>query len=129
VRLDGDALRFGQGLEREVPELVARRLVRPMLERHGLDLAAVAEWSLHQGGRPLLERFGDADVLGLSLAQRRRSLELFERYGNLSTASALVVLDSFMHAAEPATPGTKGMVVAFGAGYYMAALLYEWEAP
>lgn len=129
VRLDGDALRFGQGLEREVPELVARRLVRPMLERNGLDVAAVAEWSLHQGGRPLLERFGDAGVLGLSDAQRCRSLELFERHGNLSIASALVVLDSFMHAAEPATPGTKGMVVSFGAGYYMAALLYEWEAP
>jgi predicted naringenin-chalcone synthase len=129
VRLDAGALRFGQGLEREVPELVAARLVRPMLARHGLDVAAIAEWSLHQGGRPLLERFGEGEVLGLSPAQRRRSLELFERYGNLSAASSLVVLDSFMNAAEPAKPGTKGMVVAFGAGYYMAALLYEWEAP
>lgn len=129
VQLDAGGLRFGQGLEREVPELVARRLVRPMLVRHGLDVAEVAEWSLHQGGRPLLERFGDPALLGLSDAQRCRSLALFERYGNLSAASSLVVLDSFLNAREPAAPGTKGMVVSFGAGYYMAALLYEWEAP
>lgn len=131
VRLREGSLRFDQGLEHEVPALVARRVVRPMLERNGLDVAEVDEWALHQGGRPLLERFGDPAVLGLSEAQRRRSLELFSRYGNLSAASCLFVLDSFLRdaAITAPKPGRKGMIVGFGAGYYLGALLYEWEAP
>jgi predicted naringenin-chalcone synthase len=129
VRMSEGSLRLTQDLEADVPGMVAQRVIRPMLARHGLAVADVDEWALHQGGRPLLDRFGDPDILGLSEQQRARALELFSRYGNLSAPSWMFVLDSFLHDSAGAVPGRKGMIVAFGAGFYVGAALYEWEAP
>jgi predicted naringenin-chalcone synthase len=129
VRMSEGSLRLTQDLEADVPGVVAQRVIRPMLERHGLAVADIDEWALHQGGRPLLDRFADPDVLGLSEPQRARALELFARYGNLSAPSWMFVLDSFLRDEASAKPGRKGMIVAFGAGFYLGAALYEWEAP
>jgi predicted naringenin-chalcone synthase len=128
VRMREGSLRLTQELEADVPNVVARRVIRPMLARHGLTVADVDEWALHQGGRPLLDRFGDPDTLGLSERQRASSLELFSRHGNLSAPSWMFVLDDFLRD-ETNKPGRKGMIVAFGAGLYLGAALYEWEAP
>ena len=54
-------------------------------------------------------------------------MELFYQYGNLSAPSCLFVLESFFNdQAYEQKKGKKGMVVGFGAGYYLAAFLYEW---
>ncbi len=127
VRMEGGHLLLGKELRDELPEAVSRRLVRPMLEERGLRPAQIDEWSLHQGGLPILSRFAAPEALGLSEEQLAASRELFLEYGNFSAPSCLFVLDRFFRqAASGARPGRRGVVVSFGAGYYLGALLYEW---
>lgn len=127
VRMEGGQLLLGKELRDEMPETVSKRLVRPMLEQHGLEVADVEEWSIHQGGLPILSRFASPEALGLSEEKLAPSRELFLEYGNFSAPSCLFVLDRFFkEAAAQAKPGRRGAVVSFGAGYYLGAMLYEW---
>jgi predicted naringenin-chalcone synthase len=118
---------LSKGLELDVPRLVADRLVRPLLAEHGMTASDVHEWALHQGGRAMLDRFADPDTLGLSPAQLQRASDLFHRYGNFSGPSCMFVLDSFFREDASDKHGRRGMLLAFGAGIYMSAALYEWE--
>jgi 3-oxoacyl-[acyl-carrier-protein] synthase III len=51
---------------------------------------------------------------------------MFEDHGNVSAPSCFMVLDSFFRTG-PAEANTLGIVVEFGAGYYLASMLYRWE--
>jgi predicted naringenin-chalcone synthase len=106
-----------------MPELVASESIRPLLVKHGLITHDVRDWAIHQGGLPLLRKFGRPDILGLSDAQLADSVDTFEEYGNLSSASCLFTLRRQFE--RPTPHGTKGMAVAFGAGYYFGSMLYE----
>ena len=106
-----------------MPDLVASESVRPMLARHGLATRDVRDWAIHQGGLPVLRQFGRSDILGLSEAQLADSASTFEENGNLSSASCLFTLRRQFE--RPTPNGTKGMAVAFGAGYYFGSMLYE----
>jgi predicted naringenin-chalcone synthase len=126
----GDALtmrngRFlvGDKVRETMPELVASESVRPQLAAHGLATRDVRDWAIHQGGLPVLRQFGRDDVLGLTGAQLADSVATFEEHGNLSSASCLFTLRRQFERGAPA--GTRGMAVAFGAGYYFGSLLYE----
>jgi predicted naringenin-chalcone synthase len=59
----------------------------------------------------------------LTAAQLADSADTFEEFGNLSSASCLFTLRRQFE--RPTRDATKGMVVAFGAGYYFGSLLYE----
>lgn len=132
VHMEGGRLLLGKDLKDAMPEAASSRLVRPMLARHGLCVGAIDEWSIHQGGLPILARFSEEATLGLPAEKLARSRELFLRYGNFSAPSCLFVLQSFFEegrAAPAARAGRRGVVLSFGAGYYLGALLYEWVAP
>jgi predicted naringenin-chalcone synthase len=126
IKMKGEYFLVGNGIKDVMPRLASEKLIKPLLESHGIEKEEIEEWSIHQGGIPILEAFKSPDVLGLSDEQIARSRKLFERYGNFSTPSSLMVLESFFNDTER-EKGTKGMVVAYGAGYYIGALLYEWE--
>jgi len=119
---DGHFL-VGDGVDGTLPELVASESVRPMLSRNGLCAADVRDWAIHQGGLPVLRAFARPDILGLSDTQLADSVDTFEEYGNLSSASCLFTLRRQFE--RPTPDGTKGMAVAFGAGYYFGSMLYE----
>ena len=113
----------GEDVCKTVPRLVASECVRPLLARHHLDVCDVRDWAVHQGGMPVLMKFKDPEVLGLSAVQLADSTETFEEFGNLSSASCLFTLKRQFD--RPSQEATRGMVVAFGAGYYFGSLLYE----
>lgn len=127
VRMEGGHLILADDLKDEMPQMITKRLIRPMLERNGLNPSLIDEWSLHQGGLPILMNFGEPETLALTPAQMQRSIELFQRYGNFSAPSCLFVLDSFFNEESAGKNGKKGMMVSFGAGYYLGAMLYEWD--
>lgn len=129
-----DSIRFadsrfilGNRIWDDIPPLVANTVIKPVLARNGMFARDIAEWSIHQGSRDILTRFGEPEILGLTPAQLARSNEFFERYGNLSAPSCLLVLDSFFRDAKRERSGASGMVVGFGAGLYHASVLYRWE--
>lgn len=112
----------GDDVKGTMPALVASRCVRPTLRRHGLAPADIRDWAIHQGGLPVLMKFKDADVLGLDDAQLADSAASFAELGNLSSASCFFVLRRQF---ERASGTPRGMLVAFGAGYYFGCVLYE----
>lgn len=113
----------GEDVGGTMPGLVASQCVRPLLAKHGLAADDVRDWAIHQGGLPVLRQFARADILGLSKAQLADSVDTFEEYGNLSSASCVFTLRRQFDRRVPR--GTKGMAVAFGAGYYFGSILYE----
>ncbi|WP_456381824.1 3-oxoacyl-[acyl-carrier-protein] synthase III C-terminal domain-containing protein [Persephonella sp.] len=128
----GDAIKMEEGkfilkneLKDVVPPIVAGEVIKPVLTKYGLGPESVDEWALHQGGFAILEKFLDRDILGLSRHQIKDAWELLEMYGNFSSPSCFFVFDRFFKKEEE-KKGKRGMIVGFGAGYYMGAALYRW---
>lgn len=126
IRFEDTRFVIGHQIEDRVPQLVANALIIPTLSKHGLHPNDIAEWSLHQGGSKVLARFGEPEVLGLTARKLERSTQLFERYGNMSAPSCFFVFDDFFREARDNKKGRFGMIVGFGAGFYLGSLLYRW---
>ena len=102
-------------LSRDVPQIAAEhanRLVEQALAKHGLAKRDIATWIWHAGGRTVLERL--RAVSGLGERETRRSAELLERFGNLSSPFVLFVL---AQALEERAPAGRWWMSSFGAGF------------
>jgi alkylresorcinol/alkylpyrone synthase len=114
-------------LNRDVPRALrgqVRPLVESLLAAHGLRLSDVRFTVIHPGGRRLLEDLDrDLGIGGLT----EPSWEVMRRYGNLSSATVLFVLDELGRRAPPPT-GTHGVLAAFGPGFSCELSLLRWEA-
>ncbi|HVZ84998.1 MAG TPA: type III polyketide synthase [Terracidiphilus sp.] len=77
-----------------------------MAERDGIDL-----WAVHPGGRSIL----DAVEKGLELPADAltASREVLSRFGNMSSATVMFVLERMM---QQARPGQRGCAMSFGPG-------------
>ncbi|XLS29782.1 3-oxoacyl-[acyl-carrier-protein] synthase III C-terminal domain-containing protein [Flavobacteriaceae bacterium M23B6Z8] len=110
-----------------VPKLVSEKLIKPFLERNNLLITDVEEWSIHQGGTKVIKQFLREDHIGLSEDKIKPSLDAFYKYGNTSAPSCLYVLESFFKKKDEVLNDTQGLLIGFGAGYYLAALRYRWK--
>jgi alkylresorcinol/alkylpyrone synthase len=114
---------FGIVLSPELPSLMKKELapaLEDFLDRNGLSLGDFNGFLFHPGGRRLLETM--QEVLGLTRDQLRHSWEMLRLYGNMSSATALFVLD---HAVRMGACGPH-LLAAFGPGfsaYFLAAEL------
>jgi alkylresorcinol/alkylpyrone synthase len=102
-------------LSRDVPQLAAERanqLLEEVLLKNQLRKSDIASWIWHAGGRTVLERL--RAVTGLAEEDTRRSAELLERFGNLSSPFVLFVLEK---ALEERAPSGAWWMSSFGAGF------------
>jgi alkylresorcinol/alkylpyrone synthase len=107
---------FGIVLSTELPALMKKALapaLHDFLDRNGFALSDFNGFLFHPGGRKLL---------GLSRDQLQFSWEVLRRYGNMSSATALFVLEQALK------EGGRGphLLAAFGPGfsaYFVAAEL------
>ncbi|HEX4411657.1 MAG TPA: 3-oxoacyl-[acyl-carrier-protein] synthase III C-terminal domain-containing protein [Xanthobacteraceae bacterium] len=112
---------FGVVLSPELPSLMSEKLapaLQDFLDRNGFKLSDFNGFLFHPGGRKLIETM--EDVLGLGPDQLNHSREVLRHYGNMSSATALFVLDRALKA------GARGphLLAAFGPGfsaYFVAA--------
>ncbi len=85
---------FSMGLSPKVPEVVAKTL-KPWLDEwlhaHGTDLNSIQHWAIHPGGPRILQAC--ADALSLHPEQLTVSRHILSRYGNMSSATILFVLE------------------------------------
>ncbi len=105
---------FGIVLSPELPSLMSTALapaLQDFLDRHGFRLSDFAGFLFHPGGRKLIETLQQA--LGLAPEQLDYSWEVLRRYGNMSSATVLFVLERALKA------GARGphMLAAFGPGF------------
>ncbi|WP_263408885.1 type III polyketide synthase [Terriglobus tenax] len=101
-------LGFDMLLSGQVPGELGRALHEGglMAERDGVDL-----WAVHPGGRSIL----DAVEKGLELPADAlaASREVLSRFGNMSSATVMFVLQQIM---QQARPGQRGCAMSFGPG-------------
>jgi len=121
MRLTDTGLRLV--LSAALPRVVQAQ-IRPMLANllalHRLVLDDITFWVVHPGGPKILEAVAE----GLTLPDRalQASWEVWERFGNLSSANVFFILRHLQESARP-SPGDLGIMLAFGPGVTCEAVL------
>jgi alkylresorcinol/alkylpyrone synthase len=113
-------------LSKDVPELIRDRvkdLAEGFLARQGLRREDISAFLLHPGGQKLLS-FMQAE-LGLDRSDTEISWDILRRYGNLSSASVLFILNEWLVQREMPS-GSYGLLMAFGPGFTAEMLLLQW---
>jgi len=113
-------------LSKEIRTIAAsmiRELAGAMLDRYHLKQDAIRFWVLHSAGRGVLERAQQA--LGLSREALQFSRLVLQRYGNMSSATALFVLEAVVESGAPC-PGDLGLMIALGPGFCAEGALLRW---
>ena len=119
---DGMRLVLSPKLPRVARSLTAG-IVRPFLAGHGLSQDDVKFWIVHPGSSRVLDAIQHS--LELSPEQLRWSRDSLRRFGNLSSASVLFVLNDVMKNGG-AQPGDHGLVLAMGPGFAVELVLLRW---
>lgn len=117
---------FQMELSAYVPELLGaavENFVDELLERNGLRRKDIRFWGVHPGGTKILEHIERR--LELEPNALRFSRAVLRNYGNMSSATALFVLDEIQRNGKP-QPGDWGVFMAFGPGLTMESLLVRW---
>jgi alkylresorcinol/alkylpyrone synthase len=115
-------------LSRAIPDLAREHLGRDIddfLTTCGLRRQAISHWIAHPGGNRVLEAITAA--LSLPAATLDRSWRLLASTGNLSSASALFVLNDLIEEGT-AKPGEFGMMLAMGPGFCAEFALLQWQS-
>jgi predicted naringenin-chalcone synthase len=95
------------------------------LQAHAADILGtrtpqdVALWAVHPGGRTVLDAVERA--FGLPASALGFSREVLRRYGNMSSATVMFVLQSMMQSAA----GSVGCAMAFGPGLTAETMLFH----
>jgi alkylresorcinol/alkylpyrone synthase len=113
-------------LSKDVPHMIGERvkgLVDGFLARQGLVREDLSAFLLHPGGQKLLS--GMQAELGLDRSDTEISWDVLRRFGNLSSASVLVILQEFL-AKRQMPSGSYGLLMAFGPGFTAEMILLQW---
>lgn len=106
-------IRLAPEVRRIAPTMMAE-LTGTMLKDFELTPDDVRFWVLHSAGRRVIENA--QALMGLSDADVRYSRDVLRRYGNLSSATVLFVLDAVLRNGRP-RPGDVGLMMALGPGF------------
>ena len=115
---------FEMGLSPRLPDAIREHL-RPWLTtwlaEHRLSVEQIGSWAIHPGGPKIL--VACAEATGLSPDQLWASEQILSRYGNMSSATVLFVLDLLRRQSSP----RPCVALAFGPGLAIEAAL--WASP
>ncbi len=121
LKEDGAHLR----LKKELPGELARmapKLVRDFLIRNNLASDQVAHWLIHPGGVKILKFL--EEEFSLESSRSCYAWQVLEKYGNMSSASILFVLDEFLKSRRYKA-GDKAIIIGIGPGLTLEQILIE----
>ena len=98
-------------------------MVDRFLCRSGLTRDAIAAYILHPGGQKLLSYV--EEQLELCRCDTQLSWDVLSRYGNLSSATILFILQEWLEK-RPLKSGEYALLAAFGPGFSAEFLLLQW---
>jgi predicted naringenin-chalcone synthase len=114
-------LGFDMHLSGEVPGEIGRALKESGTEiMRGQDPRSIGLWAVHPGGRSILDAVEKG--LGLSTDALTCSRDILARYGNMSSATVMFVLQQI---AEQAHSGQTGCAMSFGPGLTAETMLFH----
>ncbi len=108
---------------RRIAPVMMEEITAALLKDHGLGRDGVRFWVLHSAGRRVIERAQAA--LGLTDEDVAFSRAVLRRYGNMSSATVLFVLDQVLASGRP-RPGDWGLMIALGPGFAAEGALLRW---
>jgi alkylresorcinol/alkylpyrone synthase len=111
---------------RRVPEVIKSMMpgaIGEALAGSGVEPGGVRSLVFHPGGTRILEAY--QSVLGRPAEDFRASYHVLARYGNMSSATVLFVLEEEMRG-SPHAAGDHGLLAAFGPGFSAEVSLLEW---
>lgn len=104
-------------LSREMPSIIRGslpELLGGFLEPHGLDAGDLSFWLVHPGGPRVLEAV--EQCFALPRPALEHSWDVWRECGNMSSATALFVLDRWLASAAARETAGMGLLLAFGPG-------------
>ena len=114
-------LGFDMHLSGEVPGEIGRALKESGTEiTRGQAPESIGLWAVHPGGRSILDSVEKG--LGLNADALACSRNVLARYGNMSSATVMFVLQQI---AERAQPGQTGCAMSFGPGLTAETMLFH----
>jgi len=112
-------------LDQSVPQTIADhfpKIIHPFLEKNNLTIEDINHLVFHPGGKKIVQTVEDLfGALGKNIDDTK---EVLRRYGNMSSATVLYVLERFMDRDIP--KGDKGIMLSFGPGFSAQRILLEW---
>jgi len=115
-------------LQRELPGVLAGELrdaIETFLSRHGRGVGDVGMHLVHPGGRRILDAY--AEVFDLPPEALETSRSSLRRFGNLSSASVLTLLETVLERDLRPPPGREALVVGVGPGLSLELSLWCFD--
>ncbi len=112
---------FDMHLGGRVPAAIARGLSEASSTiTNGAPVGSIERWAVHPGGRSVLDAV--AHGLGLEGASLVESRSVLAKFGNMSSATIMFVLEEILRAAAP---GERGCGMSFGPGLTAETFLFH----
>jgi predicted naringenin-chalcone synthase len=112
---------FDMVLSGQVPSAIENALGRGIgAILRGASVESIDLWAIHPGGRSVLDAVERA--LHLAPPALAASREVLRRFGNMSSATVMFVLESLMASAKG---GATGCAMAFGPGLVAETMLFH----
>ncbi len=115
VVLSKDVRRLGAHMMGEMADI--------LVATQGLKRADIRHWVLHSAGRRVIDRA--RTLLELSEEQVEHSRSVLRRYGNMSSATILFVLEETLRRESP-VDGEWGLMIGLGPGFAAEGALLRW---
>lgn len=117
---------FEMVLDVEVPEKIAGKfddIIHPFLAKSDLSITDIDHLIFHPGGKKIVKLV--EELFGKMGKDIQITKEVLRKYGNMSSATVLFVLDEFMQ--KNIEKGDKGLMLSFGPGFSAQRILLEWQ--
>lgn len=126
MRFDLENTKLSFFLERDIPYVIGTHVRKPverLLGRHGLKRKDVDHWTVHSGGRKVIDAI--QYNIGVTDYDMRHTLNVLRNYGNLSSGS---ILFSYKELGREGLvrEGDLGVAVAMGPGTSIETALLVW---
>jgi alkylresorcinol/alkylpyrone synthase len=111
---------------RSVPDVIMDMMpeaVREVIDGRGITTDDIDAFIFHPGGKRILEAYQEA--LGRRLEDFLSSYGVLNRYGNMSSATVLFVLEDQLRKVSHRS-GAYGLLAAFGPGFSAETTLVQW---
>jgi len=112
-------------LDIEVPETIAahfERIIYPFLHKNNMTVEDIDHLIFHPGGKKIMQAV--ESFFGNSNKNISATKEVMRLYGNMSSATVLYVLETFL--GQEQAPGTTGLMLSFGPGFSAQKVLLKW---
>ncbi|WP_448519435.1 type III polyketide synthase [Rhodoflexus sp.] len=121
---------FEMKLSSYVPRLLGRKIkffIEKIQEQLQLPADAIKYFVFHPGGKKILTEIENG--LGISSHENRWAYDIMQRFGNMSSATILFVLQHLMATlrSESYQPGAQVLAAAFGPGLTMESAMIQLQ--